>query len=91
MIQAFHEPFVGGVPGGVDRSAEQHPVSRAKNGKRFPGKGGRKRILHRAPHRLPLARRVTWQLTFTATGRPATWVGSVSMLRPRAVVSPPKP
>ena len=37
------------------------------------------------------ARRVTWQLTFTATGRPATWVGAVSMDRPKQVVRPPKP
>ena len=36
-------------------------------------------------------RRVTWQETFTATGRPATWVGICSMARPRQVVLPPKP
>ena len=38
-----------------------------------------------------VARRVTWQLTFTATGRPATWVGAVSMDSPRQVVCPPNP
>ena len=41
--------------------------------------------------RQALARRVTWQETFTATGRPATWVGICSMARPRQVVLPPKP
>lgn len=35
--------------------------------------------------------RVTWQPTFTATGKPAMCVGAVSILTARAVTSPPKP
>ena len=35
--------------------------------------------------------RATWQFTFTATGRPAMWVGKYSIFTPRAVTSPPKP
>ena len=48
-------------------------------------------VFHSAPHKTALALRVTWQLTFTATGSPATWVGMVSMFSPSAVVFPPKP
>ena len=45
----------------------------------------------KSPYTSALARRVTWQLTLTATGRQATWVGSCSMQTPRQVVAPPKP
>ena len=43
------------------------------------------------PYSVAEARRVTWQLTLTATGRLATWVGADSMETPRQVVRPPKP
>ena len=49
------------------------------------------RIMRYCPYTSALARRVTWQLTLTATGRQATWVGSCSMQTPRQVVAPPKP
>ena len=45
----------------------------------------------KSPYTSALARRVTWQLTLTATGRQATWVGRCSMQTPRQVVAPPKP
>lgn len=51
----------------------------------------RDKIPRKKPHTSALARRVTWQLMLTATGRQATWVGICSMQTPRQVVAPPKP
>ena len=73
------------------RRAERCP--RPAGGQILPGDGSGQFILHDMDllYSSAVARRVTWQLTLTATGSPATWVGAVSMDSPRQVVCPPKP
>ena len=98
LVQCFQHPLVGLVAGGVHHTGQQHGIARFQGREVCRRAGSCQFVLHlHSPlaswpsHNAALARRVTWQETFTATGRPATWVGICSMARPRQVVLPPKP